>query len=227
MALDKKNGKPVWKLKRDDLSLSFSTPAMVPVGRGSALVVAMPNHVWSVHPATGKLVSDTPIAPNGNISPAIVVGDGTAYITGGYRTKGTVAVRVGGRAGSDADRLQWSARPSSYVSTPALSEGRLYFVTTAGIAVCLDAKTGNPVYEERMNVRGGTPGYYASSIVADGRWYVVTRRAGVLVLKAGAEFEQLTQNPPLDDSDFNGTPAVVGNQMFLRSNRFLYCLEAK
>jgi len=29
-----------------------------------------------------------------------------------------------------------------------------------------------------------------------------------------------------DDSDFNGTPAIVGHQLFLRSSRFLYCIEA-
>ena len=40
-------------------------------------------------------------------------------------------------------------------------------------------------------------------------------------------FEQLQQNPPLDDSDFNATPAVAGKQLFLRSNKFLYCLEAR
>jgi len=29
-----------------------------------------------------------------------------------------------------------------------------------------------------------------------------------------------------DDSDFNATPAVVGRQLFLRSNRNLYCIES-
>jgi hypothetical protein len=29
-----------------------------------------------------------------------------------------------------------------------------------------------------------------------------------------------------DDSDFNATPAISGNQLFLRSNRFLYCVRA-
>jgi hypothetical protein len=27
-----------------------------------------------------------------------------------------------------------------------------------------------------------------------------------------------------DDSDFNGTPAIAGRQLFLRSNRTLYCI---
>jgi len=28
------------------------------------------------------------------------------------------------------------------------------------------------------------------------------------------------------DSDFNATPAIAGRQLFLRSNRNLYCIEA-
>ena len=28
-----------------------------------------------------------------------------------------------------------------------------------------------------------------------------------------------------EDSDFNGTPAIMGHQVFLRSNRLLYCIE--
>ena len=46
-------------------------------------------------------------------------------------------------------------------------------------------------------------------------------------LAAGDTFEQLAVNPPLDESDFNASPAVVGRQIFLRSNKSLYCLEAR
>jgi outer membrane protein assembly factor BamB len=95
--------------------------------------------------------------------------------------------------------------------------------------LCQKADTGALVYEERLAVKGGGNGsrpYYASTLLADGRLYVVSRRAGVFILKAGDKFEELQQNPPLDDSDFNATPAILGKQLFLRSNKFLYCLEA-
>ena len=54
-----------------------------------------------------------------------------------------------------------------------------------------------------------------------------SRRAGTFVLPATPLFAVVAQNKLAgDDSDFNGTPAIVGHQLFLRSNRFLYCIEA-
>jgi len=41
----------------------------------------------------------------------------------------------------------------------------------------------------------------------------------------GTGVEQLHQNPPLDESDFNASPAIVGQQILLRSNKHLYCIE--
>ena len=123
-----------------------------------------------------------------------------------------------------------SSRQSSYVPTPVLNAGRLYCVTEDGLALCLKADTGEVVYQERLSTTGGGRGsrpYYASPVLADGKLYVPSRRTGVFVLKAGDTFEQLQQNPPLDDTDFNGTIAVVGKQLFLRSNKFVYCVGEK
>ena len=47
------------------------------------------------------------------------------------------------------------------------------------------------------------------------------------MLPATPQFALVAQNKLAgDDSDFNGTPAIVGHQLFLRSNRFLYCIDA-
>jgi hypothetical protein len=40
------------------------------------------------------------------------------------------------------------------------------------------------------------------------------------------KFELVSQNViEGDDSPFNGTPAISDNQLFLRSNKFLYCIS--
>jgi len=49
----------------------------------------------------------------------------------------------------------------------------------------------------------------------------------VYVLAAKSEFEQLAHNDfASDESDFNASPAISDRQILLRSNRFLYCIEA-
>ena len=232
VALDKKTGKQVWKADGKRLSLSFSTPALVKASGGQIdLVVAMPNEVWGLNPDTGKMRWLTAIDPDGNICPAVVAGDGVAYVTGGYGTKGSLAVKVGGSGNVTKTNVLWSIGKSSYVPTPVLHANRLHNVNEDGIVICSKADTGDVVYEKRLAVKG--PGgrasrpFYASPVLADGRLYAVSRKAGVFVFAAGDKFEQLAQNPPLDDSDFNASPAVVRRQLFLRSNKFLYCLEAR
>jgi hypothetical protein len=74
---------------------------------------------------------------------------------------------------------------------------------------------------------GGRP-VYASPVLAGDKILAVTRWDGTLVLPALPEFKILAQNRfPADDTDFNGTPAVSDNELFLRSNLALYCVAAR
>ena len=169
VALDKKTGKQVWKADGKRLSLSFSTPALVKSGDRTDLVVAMPGEVWGINPDTGKLLWYAGIKPNGNVCPGVMGADGVAYITGGFQTKGTVALKVGGSGDVSEKNTLWAVNKSSYVPTPVLHGGRLMFVNEDGIAVCLKAENGQVVYEERLSVKGGGKGsrpFYASPILA-------------------------------------------------------------
>ena len=73
--------------------------------------------------------------------------------------------------------------------------------------------------------RGGKP-FYASAVLANGNVYVVSRRNGTFVFAAQPEFKLVAQNPLKDEAQFNATPAISGTQIFLRSDRNLYCIEA-
>jgi outer membrane protein assembly factor BamB len=92
----------------------------------------------------------------------------------------------------------------------------------------VNPKNGESVYEQRLPLpgegRGGSV-VYASPILADGKVYLVTRTGGTFVVKAAPKYELLATNRfKDDDTDFNASPAVMGNQILLRSNQFLYCI---
>lgn len=76
--------------------------------------------------------------------------------------------------------------------------------------------------------RGGFGGGgYSSPVAADGKVYSTNGDGTVYVIKAGPEFELLATNKlESDDSGFNSTPAIVDNQILMRSNKYLYCIEA-
>ncbi|QVL32633.1 PQQ-binding-like beta-propeller repeat protein [Telmatocola sphagniphila] len=229
--LDKKTGKEIWKAPASRLALSFGTPALAKVSdQRTDLIVAAPGEVWGLNPDTGKLIWYAGVRSDGNISPSVLVGDGVVYITGGFTGKGTTCIRVGGKGDVTKTHIEWSIKQSSYVPTPLLHNNLLHWVNEEGIAVCADAKTGKILYEERLSLQGGGRGgkpFYASPVLAQNKIYAVSRKAGVFVLAGDSKFEQISANKPLDDTDFNATPAIAGNQLFLRSNKFLYCLESK
>ena len=233
-ALDKATGKQLWKSEAATLELCFGTPIVTdgPGGRQD-LVLAVPGELWGLNPENGKLRWFAETRLDGNVSPTVVTDGGVVFSTGGFPRTGTVAVRAGGKGDVTGSNVVWSSQSASYVPSPVATGGRLYVVSDQGFAACLDARTGEALYKERLpGATGGGGGggkpFYASPVLAHGRLYAVSRRQGVFVLGAGAKFEFIAQNRITgDDTDFNGTPAVVGPQLFLRSNRALYCLTAE
>ena len=96
------------------------------------------------------------------------------------------------------------------------------------IAYCLDTKTGDVAYRERIpGTSGGGRGkpFYASTVLVGDHLYAVSRTGATYVLASGSAFAVVSHNKiESDTSQFNGTPAVSKGQLFLRSDRFLYCL---
>ncbi len=224
--LDKRDGKEVWSAYANSMDLSFGTPVLVrlPAGRAE-LALCIPGELWGLNPATGTLNWFASVPMRGNVSPSVAVHDGTIYATGGYRGRGTVAVAAGGKGNVTDTHVQWTARESTYVPSPIWHHGHLYWVDDRGIAVCLDASSGQVVYQERVRLRSlGGRSVYASPVLAGDKLIIVTRRAGTVILDATPSFHMVATNPLDDGSDFNATPAIVGDELFLRSNRAVYCI---
>jgi hypothetical protein len=226
-ALDKKTGKEVWKASGAALELAYGTPTLVTSKDNRAdLVVAVPGEVWGINPDTGKIRWFEEHSLTGNISPSVISSEDTVFIFGGFRSAGSLALRLAAGDGKAKPKLEWSSRTSSYVATPVLFEGHLFWIDDRGQAFCINAKTGEQVYRERVTEleSGGRP-VYASPVVAGDTMIVPSRWNGVLVLPAAPKYAVLAQNRFTgDESDFNGTPAISNDELFLRSNRFLYCV---
>ena len=230
-ALDKTTGKEVWKAPSASLELCYSTPALVTTNDRTDLVLAVPSDLWGMNPDTGKLRWFAGTGISGNVSPSIVAADGNIYVNGGFPRLGAAAVKAGGKGDVTDSAIIWSSQNASYVPSPVVSGGHLYVVNDQGFALCLSAKDGALVYKERIpgasaTGRGGKP-FYASAVLANGLVYAVSRQNGTFVFDASPTFKLVAQNKLAgDDSQFNGTPAIADGQLFLRSNRAIYCIEA-
>ena len=237
VALNKNTGKEVWKAPAEGLQLAYSTPALIEHDGQQELIMAVPQELWGLNPDTGRLRWYASHNLPGNVSPGVVLGDGNAYVFGGFPKQGSAAIRPGGKDDITTTNLLWQSNESSYVPTPIFHEGHLYVINDGGFALCIDAKTGKQVYRERVmqgagggtgaggGRRGGGKPFYASPVLVDGKLYCPSRKNGTFVIAAKPVYELLAQNViEGDDGQFNATPAVDGNRLYLRSERTLYCI---
>ncbi len=221
-ALDKMTGKELWKSESSSLSRSYCTPVIVKNKNGEDdLVISVPYEVWSLNPDTGKLKWYAETKVDTNSCPSLVTKDGIVYVIGG-RSGGRAAIRLGGKGDVTKSNVLWSTNGGSYVSSPVLYKGNLYWINDRGVAYCVDAGTGKEVAKKRI---GGQ--FYASLVLIKDKLYAVSRFSGTYVLDATPSLTQVAHNELSDESDFSASPAVSDGQLILRSDNYLYCLEAQ
>ena len=220
LGLDKKTGKELWKSNADSLSQSYSTPRIVKNAEGEdELLISVAYELWSMNPANGKLRWYAETKVDTAACPGLVTAEGVVYVVGG-RGGGRTAVRIGGKGDVSESNVVWSESGGSYVPSPVLHKGHLYWINQDGIAFVVDAKTGKQVTRKRM----GRGRFYSSVTLVNDKLYAVSRFDGAYVLKATPELEQVALNKLSDDSDFSSSPAMSDGQLFIRSDKALYCI---
>ncbi|MFY9556503.1 MAG: PQQ-binding-like beta-propeller repeat protein [Blastocatellia bacterium] len=88
----------------------------------------------------------------------------------------------------------------------------------AGVATCVDAKTGEKVWQARMD------GIFSASPVAgDGKVYVMSETGETIVLKAGRELQVLARNNI--DERIVASPAISSGRLSYERMVFFSVLE--
>jgi len=111
-------------------------------------------------------------------------------------------------------------RGAPHTPSPLLVGDELYVVSDMGIASCLNAKTGETHWQQRL---GGN--HSASPVFADGRIYFQSEAGTTTVIAPGTTFRRLATN------ELNGATlasmAVSDGSIFLRSRNHLYRIGAR
>jgi outer membrane protein assembly factor BamB len=156
-----------------------------------------------------------------SIVPRPLFGHGLLYVINDYERPELWAVRPDGRGDVTDTHVAWKVvKDMPATASLLLIDDLLYLVNDQGFALCLEARTGNVVWRERLPGRNS-----ASPIYAAGRIYFFSEKNLTTVIAPGREFRVLAENQ-LDDR-LMATPAVTGNAFILRSKTHLYRLEEK
>jgi outer membrane protein assembly factor BamB len=219
-SLDAETGRERWRQGRDEPT-TWATPVVASAGTRPQVLVNGTRHVRGYDLETGDELWRGPGLTYNSI-PSPVASDGVAFFTSGFQGSEFLAIDLSKARGDvkDGGALKWRRnRDTPYVSSPLLYRGLIYvFKSLSGIVTVLDAVSGSVRHgPARLNE---IPDLYASAVAADGRIYVAGRDGAIVVLRHGPPFDTLAVNR-LDDG-FDASPAIVGNELYLRGRKHLY-----
>jgi outer membrane protein assembly factor BamB len=219
--LDAANGETVWRADRDEPT-SWATPLVVPHQERTLVVTNGTNRVRCYDLDDGTIVWQC----GGQVSNAIpspVADDEFAYCMTGFRGSAAHAIPLTASGDvTDTDHGGWSlSQGTPYVPSPLLHDGRLYFFkSNSGVLSIVEAQSGNVLVDQERIAQ--LDNVYASPVAAGGHVYLTGRDGTFVVIKAGDQVEVVAVNK-LDDR-FDASPAVAGDEIFLRGEKFLYCI---
>lgn len=221
--LDKKTGKDIWKIERDEAS-SWATPFLVEYNGKTQIITSATNRIRSNDLVNGEMVWECS-GMTRNVIPMPVSANGMIYLMSGFRGSSLLAIDLSKAKGdiANSDAIAWRYDINTpYTPSPVLMDDKLYFLkVNNGYLSCLDAKDGKELYSaEKL---GGIKNIFASLVAVKDRIYVTGANGTFSVVKQGADFEVMSQNK-LEDG-FHASPVVIGNDLYLRGFKYLYCIS--
>jgi len=224
-ALDKNTGKTVWKTPRafdygttnGDRKKAYCTPAVFEINGIDQVVCPAAEATEAFDPKTGKLLW-TVHHGGMNASARPLYEEGLIFIVNGSGRM--IAAEPPKSAGKDADVAWESSKGAPKKASPVIVDGLMYLCADTGVVSCVDPASGKVIWSKRMAKE-----YAASPIAAEGRVYFFGREGEVHVVKAGRDFELISEEKL--DEGFMASPAVIGSSIILRTTAALYRFDKR
>lgn len=233
-ALDLRDGSLKWKFEEPGGSDatnghmigSWTTPLVAEVDGKEQVLCTMPSRVVACDAETGALAwfcSGLADEKATLVYPSPLVWKDVGVACSGWVNGPVFGFKLGGAGDVTETNRIWQTRQPQQIGSGVVVDGAAYIVTgSPSAAQCVDCATGTVRWTQPLG-----PGESWGSLVrAAGRFYVTSRKGITSVFRAGpdaASFELLAQNDLGEPS--NATPAISNGQIFLRTDRNLYCIS--
>jgi outer membrane protein assembly factor BamB len=230
LALDPESGRTLWKTDRNPESEgeamdSYSSPLVVRMDDRTLIVLSGADHLDAYDPETGEQVwvsSGLQVPhPYGRTISGPAFGEGTVVtVASGFRNQGFVIAVNPSLKGeiTSTGRLWETRRYAPDCPCPLVYRGMVFMIRDDGMASCLDLRTGEPFWQERLfsqNIK-------VSPVAADGKIYFSSGEGECKVVEAAPELKILAHN---DLEEYMiASPALSNRKVFLRTASTLYCI---
>jgi outer membrane protein assembly factor BamB len=230
MALKKSTGETVWKSEEVAINSpifgSWSTPALVPAGKRDELVMPLPGdeigspgRFKAYDPASGKVLWQCDGLGNEVYAMPIVAPGGDLIVGISGHNGPTMAIKVGGSGDVTQSHRVWhsAVQIPQRIGSGIIHDGLLFLSDANGVAECLEARTGESVWKERL---GGD--LWGSLLLAGDKLYVTNLEGDTFVIRAGRKFEVLEKNSVGEPTYAPLAPSH--GELFLRTHQHLFCI---
>lgn len=233
LALDARTGTNLWKVDRnlkarEEANDSYSSPIFVRDGSSTDVVMAGAEAVTAYDPTTGALrwiVKDLNVPhPYGRTISGLAASDGLVVtVASGFQNRGyATAIRTGGVGDVSKSHRAWTQNKfTPDCPTPVFQGGWLFMIRDDGMASCLDPKTGEARWQERLF----TENVKVSPVAADGRVFFTSGQANTVVVRAAPTLEILSRN--VWNEETLSSLALSDGQIFLRTVEGLACIGVR
>lgn len=222
-ALNKTTGETIWETSRDEPTC-WATPLVVEAAGKKQVVMNGENYARAYDLETGEELWRCDGQTARPVASPVKAGN-LVFVGSGFRGSFLGAFELDGQGDIEGTKsVAWSVnRDTPDIASLLLSENRLYFTKgKSGILTCVDASTGKPFYASQR-VPGLQNSLYASPIAAGGHVFITDRNGTTVVLKDSEQLQIVATNSVGETVD--ATPAPVDNQLFIRGEQHLFCIE--
>ncbi|HBE70308.1 MAG TPA: hypothetical protein DDW52_19340, partial [Planctomycetaceae bacterium] len=220
--LETASGKTVWRKDRDEDN-AWATPLVLQHSGRTQVITSASNFVRSYDLNSGEVIWQCS-GLTGNCTPCPQVEGDYVICMSGYQGFAAMAIPLSKTGDiSDSDVIRWSLdKGTPYVPSAVLYDGLLYFnQSNQAILRCVDSNSGELVFgPQRVN---GISNIYASPVAAYGHIYFLGRSGTTVVLKHSRSYEPIATNKL--NERFDASPAIAGDDLFLRGAKHLYCIS--
>ncbi|MFY9152260.1 MAG: PQQ-binding-like beta-propeller repeat protein [Prolixibacteraceae bacterium] len=209
IALNTQTGATAWETARST-KISWSSPILVNTGSRMELILTTNPNVNAYNPETGKELWNVACL-SGEVGPSAGYADGMVFAANEY------AKLVGIKLGATPE-IVWEADEFlPEVSSPLAVNGMVYIATTYGVFACIDAKTGEKLWDQEFG-----DAFYSSPVYADGKVYITDMSGKTHIVKATRDY-QLIGTPEMGEKSVC-SPVFQDGKVYLRGMNNLYCI---
>jgi hypothetical protein len=217
IALDRKDGKTLWRKNRVNKGISYSAPLIRELAGRTQLIQCGDRCVTSFDPDTGEQLwkVDGP-SEEFVATPVYSEKAGLVFISSSWPKRFLLAIRPDGKGNVTKTHIAWQdTKGAPYVPSMIVAGDFLLSVNRAGTAFCYEAATGKVLWQEKLGR------HHASPVLVEGRVFFINDNGQVNVIKPGVEFERIATYE-LGQSCY-ASPAISDGQVFVRGFGHLFC----